>query len=157
MAEPLAVLLLPARLEEFDRAPHARGLLAIPRVVALEPPRLRAPRLLGQAGVLRQARRLRFPGQPRAFVLYDPVQYPLVRALCARHRAELWYVPPESPDPAEEWRAFDALAREWAVGVIDSDAGIETPMNPGPLRVRLRELEVINPRPFAPGGRLGRR
>ena len=45
-----------------------------------------------------QARRLRFPGEPRVFVLYRPRQYPLARALLGVHEpAELWYV---RPDPA---------------------------------------------------------
>ncbi len=37
MSEPLAVLLLPCKLEQFELAKHARGLLSIPRVLALEP------------------------------------------------------------------------------------------------------------------------
>ena len=61
--EPLAVLLLPGRLEGLELEAHARDLLSIPRVVALEPSRLRPRRLLRDAALLRQGRRLRFPGR----------------------------------------------------------------------------------------------
>lgn len=78
--EPLAVLLLPRRVEEFELAAHAQDLLAIPRVVALEPSRARTRRLRRNTITALQARRLRFPGRPRVFVLYEPEQYPLARA-----------------------------------------------------------------------------
>jgi hypothetical protein len=53
--EPLAVLLLPGRLEGFELEAHARDLLSIPRVVALEPPRIRPARALRDAVSVRQA------------------------------------------------------------------------------------------------------
>ncbi|MGI8507430.1 MAG: hypothetical protein ACR2MK_11645 [Solirubrobacteraceae bacterium] len=159
MDEPLAVLLLPARLEGFELEDHARDLLSIPRVIALEPSRVRTPRFMREATTVRQAARLRFPGSLRLLVLYHPAQYPLARALCAHHEeAEFWYVPPvpaalEAADQAQsrELLAFDEFARERAeqtLAVI-GDAGVED----APLRLRLRELAVINPRPFVPGGR----
>ena len=160
MDEPLAVLVLPHRLEGFALEAHARELLAIPRVIALEPSRFRTPRFMREAAALRQASRLRMPGVLRLLVLYHPAQYPLVRALTGRHeQAELWYVPPDraeliaGPEP-EELESFDELARERARGVVDvfdqevADEG---------LRVRLRELDVISPRPFLPGTRIERR
>ncbi len=87
--EPLGLLLLPSKLEHFERRQHARGLLQIPRVVALEPGRMRTPRLLRDAAPLRQARRLSLPGVPRLVVLYHPLQYPLARALRSRYEQPL--------------------------------------------------------------------
>ena len=103
MREPatdsLAVLLLPGKLEGIALEAHARDLLSIPRVIALEPSRFRPPRYLRDSISLRQARRLRFPGQPRLLLLYHAAQYPLARALCARYEdLELWYVSPGRQD-----------------------------------------------------------
>ena len=156
--EPLAVLLLPGRLEGFELEAHARDLLSIPRVVALEPPRIRPARALRDAVSVRQARRLRFPGQPRLLLLYHPAQYPLARALCARYQdLELWYIPPEretleAADEAHprELVAFDELARERATQVLVAS---EHYVDDESLRVRLRELGVVNPRAFLPGAR----
>jgi len=154
--EPLAVLLLPGRLEGFELEAHARDLLSIPRVVALEPPRIRPARALRDAVSMRQARRLRFPGRPRLLLLYHPAQYPLARALCARHEdLELWYVPPgraalEAADQAGELLVLDELARERATQVVTAAGGI---VDSGPLRARLRELDVISPYAFIPGAR----
>ncbi len=156
--DPLAVLLLPGRLEGLALEAHARDLLSIPRVVALEPSRVRPPRFLRDALGVRQARRLRFPGRPRLLVLYHPAQYPLARALCAYHEdLELWYIPPgrtalETADQAQarELLVFDELARERARQVLTTtDGGVDA----APLRARLRELDVINPRAFIPGTR----
>ena len=162
MTEPaddaLAVLLLPGQLEGFAREEHARGLLSIPRVVALEPSRMRPPGFLRDAICQRQARRLRFPGRLRLLVLYHPAQYPLARALCARYEdLELWYIPPEretleAADEADsrELVALGEMARERATRVLSaSEHGVDDE----PLRVRLRELGVINPRAFLPGTR----
>jgi len=162
--DSLAVLLLPGKLEGIALEAHARDLLSIPRVIALEPSRIRPPRYLRDAISLRQARRLRFPGQPRLLLLYHPAQYPLARALCARYEdLELWYVSPGrqdqpdqpaagQPDPGEA--ALDVLARERARQVLPvTEAGV---VDDAPLRERLRELDVINPRAFLPGARPAR-
>jgi hypothetical protein len=157
-ADSLAVLLLPGRLEGTALEAHARDLLSIPRVIALEPSRVRPPRFLRDAISLRQARRLRFPGQPRLLLLYDPAQYPLARALCACYDdLELWYIAPGRParpggDQAHAREAaLDQLARERASHVLRAtDAG---GVDDAPLRERLRELDVINPRAFLPGAR----
>src|SRR5450756_2957141 len=109
----LAVLLLPGRLEGLEREDHARGLLSIPRVVALEPSRMRPPGFLRDAICQRQARRLRFPGRLRLLVLYHPAQYPLARALRAHHQdVELWYLPPEreTMETADEARTRELLS-----------------------------------------------
>ena len=168
MREPatdsLAVLLLPGKLEGIALEAHARDLLSIPRVIALEPSRVRPPRYLCDSISLRQARRLRFPGQPRLLLLYHAAQYPLARALCARYEdLELWYVSPgrqdrpgqptaSQPDPREA--ALDVLARERARQVLPvTEAGV---VDDAPLRERLRELDVINPRAFLPGARTAR-
>ena len=152
--EPLGVLLLPCRLEEFGFADHARDLLSIPRVVAVEPPRRQTPRMLRDTLPARQARRLRFPGTPRVMVLYHPMQYPLARALVARHdRSELWYIASGADELRDElgYRRdelveLDQLARTRARQTIahGDDA----------LRYRLRELEIISARPFVPGARI---
>jgi hypothetical protein len=160
MTEPaddvLAVLLLPTRLESFAREDHARGLLSIPRVVALEPSRLRPPGFFRDALCQRQARRLRFPGRLRLLVLYHPAQYPLARALCTRYQdVELWYIPPAPGQTAneahpDELAALDTLARERATQVL---APGEHDVNDDPLRARLHQLGIVNPHAFLPGTR----
>jgi hypothetical protein len=162
--EPLGLLILPVALEAFVLAEPARRLLAVPRVLALEPPRMQPPRLLRHSAPFRQAKRLKLPGEPRVVVLYDPGQYPLARAVCARFAgAELWYVRPEPEqrapggDPRADLDEYDALAGEragpgrvlpWAEVAEGGD---------GPLWVSLRELGVVSSRPFFPGGRIERR
>ena len=154
--EPLAVLLLPGKLEDFELEAHARDLLAIPRVIALEPSRIRTPWFIRDSARARQAARLRFPGAPRVLVLYHPAQYPLARALCARHKeAELWYVRLDPSSPGLENRAvgelgtFDELARQRAKCTLAvlPDAGVQDQT----LRLRLHELGVISPYAFVPG------
>jgi hypothetical protein len=157
--EPLAILLLPCRLEDFELAAHARDLLEIPRAVAVEPRRGRRPRRVGDVAAVRQARRLRFPGAPRVIVLYHPAQYPLARALCGRHQGtELWYVR-QAPGALEddELRALDELASERAVQQLTATAGGDPRDQNQPLRRRLVELDVISSRPFVPGARVERR
>jgi hypothetical protein len=157
MDDSLAVLLLPGKLEGLALEGHARDLLSIPRVVALEPSRVRPSRILRDAASLRQARRLRFPGRLRLLVLYHPRQYPLARALCACHEdLDLWYVPPgrealAADEAHTQLLAFDELARERARQVLTATEG--GGVDDAPLRARLRELDVISPRAFIPGGR----
>jgi hypothetical protein len=150
--DSLAIILLPGPLEEFEREDHARSLLSIPRVIALEASTRRVPAWLRNSAPLRQARRLRLPGRLRMIILYHPAQYPLARALCGRHdEAELWYLPPSRSDltgpSAEETRELlvsDTLARDRSTHTLT-----ETPPPDSyddPLRLRLRELEVISPR-----------
>jgi hypothetical protein len=161
--ESMAVMLLPGPLEGFEREEHARSLLAVPRVVALEASRRRPPAWLRGAAPLRQARRLRLPGELRMVILYHPAQYPLARALCGQHDgAELWYLPPDrasvsgrNAEETQELLVSDSLARDRATRTLT-----ETP--PGnsyddDLRLRLRELSVINARAFVPEARFTRR
>ena len=54
--DSMAILLLPGPLEGFEREAHARGLLRIPRVVALEASKRRTPAFLRNALPMRQAR-----------------------------------------------------------------------------------------------------
>lgn len=155
--ESMAVLLLPGPLEGLEHEAHARSLLSIPRVVALEASPRRAPAFLRNAAPMRQARRLRLPGRLRMVILYHPAQYPLARALCGQHdAAELWYLPPDratlSGRNAEETRELlvsDSLARDRSAQVLT-----ETPRgewrDDDPLRARLAELDVISPRAFVP-------
>lgn len=158
--EPLCVLLLPAKLEEFELAGHARDLLSIPRVVAVEPPRWRRRALLGDdMQALRQVRRLKFPGEPRVIVLYDPRQYHLGKALCVRYEAELWYSGPGAlPAAAEEAEQedlviLDQFAIELASGTLSPGEREDARADNEPVRRRLAELDVINARPFVPGER----
>jgi hypothetical protein len=156
--ESLAVLLLPRKLEGFELEAHARGLLSIPRVIALEPSRFRTPRPLRNAVGMRQARRLPFPGRPRMIVLYHPAQYPLARALLSHDdELELWYVPPDATSLADstELSDLDGLARAHATQIVAVRDGTE--VVDADLRERMRELDVINARAFIPVARSRRR
>ncbi len=159
--EPLGVLVLPSKLEESGLATHARDLLDIPRVVALEPSRSHPGRLArSDAVIIRTAKRLRFPGQPLVVVLFHPRQYRLSRALAARHKAELWYVtggpwePFESEGEEADLRLFDQLAREVAAGLVAATGSQSSRIDNEPLRRRLVELEIISSKPFVPGARI---
>jgi hypothetical protein len=160
--DSIAILLLPGPLEGFEREAHARSLLSIPRVLALEASERRIPSWLRNALPLRQARRLRVPGRLRVVVLYDPAQYPLARALCGAHeQAELWYLPPERSEvsgrDAEETRELlvsDSLARDRSARTLTETPGADS--YDDPLRLRLRELDVISGRVFLPEMRFAR-
>jgi glycosyltransferase involved in cell wall biosynthesis len=96
--EPVVLLLLPRTLEEFILRDQAEDLLKAPGVVALEPGRVRygvfgrLSRPLGAFLARGTARRMRLPGEPKAVVVFHPFQYPLARAIIARHPGcELWY------------------------------------------------------------------
>lgn len=158
MVDALAILLLPCRLEDFELAAHARDLLEIPRVLALEPSRIPTPAALRDAVSARQARRLRFRGDPRVFVLYHPRQYPLARALLAVHaQAELWYFPPDTQALGEEALVgLDENARGRAARVLVATPDADPRSVNQPLRVRLRELDVISHRPYVPSARSAR-
>lgn len=158
--ESLAVLLLNGPLEGFELEAHARSLLSIPRVIALEATRARPPRILREGFALRQARRLRFPGRPRLLVLYHPAQYALARALRDRHQAELWYVEPHPEDAwvrggDRELHEVDTLARERAVALLPRLGAAS--VRDDALRERLHELDVISPYAFVPRDRRWRR
>lgn len=154
--EHLAMLLLDDRLEDLALEDHARSLLSIPRVIALEPARVRAPRVLRASAVTRQAARIWVPGTLRVLVLYHPAQYPLARALNALHPdSELWYVRRENLHTEgetgdEELRINDLAARERAVEVLTVTG---TTVHDASLRERLDELEVISARAFVPQAR----
>jgi len=123
---PLCVLLLPQVLEAFALRERAEDLLTAPGVVAVDPARVsytaaaRLPEVVGDglAGV--QARRLRLPGEPRAVAIFDPLQYPLARALLAPHPdGELWYgrvaaEPERTPRLLERLEDLHRLATERA-------------------------------------------
>jgi hypothetical protein len=160
--EPLGLLLLPCTLEQFELEQHARGLLRIPRVIALEPGRFRTPSFMRDAAALRQAKRLKLPGIPRLVVLYHPIQYPLARALCGRYgEVELWYVRPD-PDSLraeggysrEDQLELDELAVERATRPVALGAAEVLAAQTASLRDRMSELGIISPRAFLPGGRV---
>lgn len=158
MVDSLAVLLLPCRLEDFELAAHARDLLEIPRVLALEPSRIRTPAALREAASAHQARRLRFQGEPRALILYHPRQYPLARALLAVHEeAELWYFQPDPESLGDaDLISLDELARTRAARVLVATPGGDPRAENQPLRSRLLELDVISHRPYLPTARSAR-
>jgi hypothetical protein len=156
VAEPLGLLLLPIALDHFERAEHVRRLLAVPRVLALEPPRVSPPRWLRDTIPARQVRRLKLPGQPRLIILYDPAQYPLARGLCARYEeAELWYLSSGEAE-GEERAELDQLARERATRSHDITQPEGVAAAEEMLWIRLRALEIISSRPFVPRGRVRR-
>ena len=87
----LAVLLLPAVVEEMPNRAELEALLAWPRVVAIEPGRL--PTLDHRRFLRAQGRRLlrRLPGRPALVVIFDDRQRPLAEELRRRtERGELW-------------------------------------------------------------------
>jgi hypothetical protein len=124
---PLCVLLLPEPLETFELRERAADLLTAPGVAAVDPPRLsyaRAVRLgesVADGLSVVQARRMRLPGHPRALVVFDPLQYPLARALIGLNPdAELWYGPAGEPHGERE-RELHERATERAVLRFDRD------------------------------------
>ncbi len=100
---PIGVLLLPRELERFILREQAEDLLRAPHVVAVDPPRVpygifgRMPEFMVRRVGARQARRLvrtlrRNLGEPRAIVIFHPLQEPLGRSMLALcPGAELWY------------------------------------------------------------------
>jgi hypothetical protein len=151
---PLCVLLLPTPLEAFELRERAEDLLVAPGAVAVDPPRLSytAAARLGEAfadglaGV--QARRIELPGIPRALVVFDPLQYPLARALVGLHPdAELWYCPPVEPLEAGRARTLHELACERAALRFDRTYGPAHTANL-PLWERMEALGIES-------GRLG--
>jgi hypothetical protein len=150
---PLCVLLLPAPLESFELRDRAEDLLTAPGVAAVDPPRLSyaGAARLGEAFAdglaVVQARRMRLPGHPRALVVFDPLQYPLARALAGLHPdAELWYGPAGTP-AAERERALHELALERAALTFDRASGPAHTQNL-PLWERMESLGIES-------GRLG--
>jgi hypothetical protein len=96
----ICALLLPRTLERFILRDQAEDLLRAIGVVAVEPPRLpygamgRMPAWLAEGIATRQGRRLArsLPGDPKAVVIFHPLQYPLARGLLtAAPGCELWY------------------------------------------------------------------
>jgi hypothetical protein len=158
--EPLGVLVLPSRLEDCELSAHARDLLDIDRVVALEPSRWRARRMLTtELLAIRAARRLRFPGRPRVIVLFHPRQFLLAHALSARYEGELWYLTSPSlgaelGHEPEELRLLDDRAREVAAGILTAGSSDDLRSDNQPLRERMVELGIISSRPFVPGARI---
>ena len=150
---PLCVLLLPAPLETFALRERAEDLLAAPGVAAVDPPRLTytGAARLGEAfadGItMVQARRMPLPGIPRAVVVFEPLQYPLARAVIAIHPdAELWYGAAGAPEGERE-RSLHELAVERAVLRFDP---AEEPAHTAnlPLWERMEKLGIES-------GRLG--
>jgi hypothetical protein len=150
---PLCVLLLPVPLEAFELRERAEDLLTAPGVAAVDPPRMSysAAARLGESFAdglaVVQARRMRLPGHPRALVVFDPLQYPLARALVGTHPdAELWYGPMREPATERE-RALHDRAAERAALRFERATGPAHTQNL-PLWERMESLGIE-------GGRLG--
>jgi hypothetical protein len=150
---PLCLLLLPAPLETFSLRERAEDLLTAPGVAAVDPPRLSytsAARLgagFADGISMVQARRLPLPGWPRALVVFEPLQYPLARALIAIHPdAELWYGAATTPEGERE-RALHERALERSVLRFESVEGPAHTVNL-PLWQRMEALGIES-------GRLG--
>ncbi len=129
----LCLLLLPAPLEVFELRERAEDLLTAPGVAAVDPPRLsymgaaRLGEAFADAVTTVQARRMRLPGTPRALVVFDPLQYPLARALVNVYPdAEIWYGPAGEPE-GDRLSTLHALARTRAAMEFErSDAPAHT-------------------------------
>jgi hypothetical protein len=150
---PLCLLLLPAPLEAFALRERAEDLLTAPGVAAVDPPRLsyRGAARLGESFAdsltVVQARRMRLPGYARALVVFDPLQYPLARALAGLNPdAELWYGPTREPG-SERDRELHELARGRATLRFEATRGPAHEANL-PLWERMEELGIES-------GRLG--
>ncbi len=156
----MGLLVLPGKLEEFEFAAHARDLLDIDRVLALEPPRWRARRMLtSEIIAIRQARRLRFPGKPKLVVLFHPRQFHLARALSAQHEAELWYLTgaplnAATDEESDQLQLLDDRARDVAAGLVAAGSTEGVRSDNQPVRSRMAELAIISTRPFVPGARI---
>jgi hypothetical protein len=120
--QPLLVLLLPQRLEQFELEQPVRDLLQADGVVAVDPSRVPLARMLPSVAAraaMGQARRMRLPGTPHAVAVFHPFQFYLAGALLARHpRAELWYARPEAE---EVGAAFDAELAERAALTMSAE------------------------------------
>ena len=140
---PLAVLLLPAKLEQSPQRERIEALLQAPGAIAVEPPAVGyGTGFLRQGIAAGQARRMRLPGQPRAIVAFDERQYPLARALLAEYpEAELWYAGQQGGDLHAAAQARAALV---------CGAGGDTPVREQnrPLHERMESLGIES-------GRLG--
>jgi hypothetical protein len=148
---PLCLLLLPTRLEEFELRERAEDLLSAPGVAAVDAPRLsyrsaaRLAESVADGLTMVQARRMRLPGHPRALVVFDPLQYPLARALINLHPdAELWYGPVREPGSE---KVLHELALERAAMRFEAVAGPAHDAN-RPLWERMEALGIES-------GRLG--
>ena len=148
---PLCLLLLPAPLEAFALRERVEDLLTAPGVAAVDPPRLsyRGAARFGESVAdgltMVQARRMRLPGIPRALVVFDPLQYPLARALINLYPdTELWYGAMREPGSESE---LHALARERAAMRFEAVPGPAYEANL-PLWERMEALGIES-------GRLG--
>ena len=101
--QPICVLLLARELEQFILREQAEDLLRSPGVVAVDPPRvpygavMRLPRSIASVLAAQQAKRLiktlrANRGEPRAVVIFHPLQLPLAKAIVdACPGCEIWY------------------------------------------------------------------
>ena len=98
MAEPIALLLVPRRVEGFILHDQGQDLLRSPGVVAVEAPRVphgalgRLPGPVAGAVAAAQARGLKMPGEPVVAMMFHPFQLPYAEAVLKRWPGcELWY------------------------------------------------------------------
>jgi hypothetical protein len=156
MTPKLCLLLLPAKVESLPYRERLEDLLRAPGTAAVEPARVgsmrRIPDMFRDGIAATQARRLKLNGVPRAIVAFSPLQYPLARALLARHpEAEIWYAldpagPPE--DPALNELDHAAVTRAPLRFPIDGEPGQSVYEQNRQLYARMEKLGIES-------GRLG--
>ncbi len=147
---PVAVLLLPARLERLAVREQVEALARASGVVAVEPGGLshatvaRLPEPLAERVVAGQARRLvrALRRRPAVVVAFDPLQWPLAQALLAlAPGGELVLVVDEPPaDPRPDVR--ERAARHAAEAATAAAATVAPEELAERLRPRLRDRGV---------------
>ncbi|MEA2281600.1 MAG: hypothetical protein QOK21_2207 [Solirubrobacteraceae bacterium] len=163
--QPLGIMLLPQPLEEFWLRERAEDLLTAPAVYAADPARIsyralgRLPDTLMTGLAAGQARRMRFPGVPRAILVFHPLQYPLARSMIADNPdAQLWYADwspdvesPHRPRVQRRIADFDTMAAmraDWRFDASAPAGGVSARECNRELWERLEDLGVES-------GRLG--
>lgn len=125
MTEPIALLLVPRRVEGFILHDQGQDLLCSPGVVAVEAPRVphgvvaRVPGPAAGAVAAAQASRLKVPGEPAVALMFHPFQLPFADAVLRRWPGcELWYGlfdrTPVAPDAGARTRRRLARLHEQA-------------------------------------------
>jgi hypothetical protein len=163
--QPLGIMLLPQPLEEFRLRERVEDLLTAPAVFAADPARIsygaqgRLPDTLMTGLAAGQARRMRFPGVPRAILVFHPLQYPLARSLISDNPdAQLWYAnwsqdddAPQRPRVQRRIADFDLMAAmraDWRFDASPAPDGVSARECNRELWERLEDLGVES-------GRLG--
>lgn len=152
----LCLLLLPSKVEDLPYRERVEDLLGAPGTAAVEPARIgglrRVPDVFRDGIAAIQARRLKLKGVPRAIIAFSPLQYPLARALLARHpEAEIWYAldPAGPPEQAAQRELHHAAVTRASLRFPTAGEPGESPREQNrPLWKRMESLGIES-------GRLG--